>query len=55
MDERTQVFVPLYEESKDKKYQEEVPVYVPKCMHSKNDVIGQPTRNWGKGNCIICQ
>lgn len=35
MDEGPQVFAPLSEESKNKKYQEEVPVYVPKWMPFK--------------------
>ncbi|XP_045139514.1 centromere/kinetochore protein zw10 homolog [Echinops telfairi] len=35
MDEGPQVFAPLAEESKNKKYQEEVPVYVPKWMPFK--------------------
>ncbi|XP_042538894.1 centromere/kinetochore protein zw10 homolog [Dipodomys spectabilis] len=35
MDEGPQVFAPLSEESKNKKYQEEVPVYVPKWMSFK--------------------
>ncbi|XP_039085151.1 centromere/kinetochore protein zw10 homolog [Hyaena hyaena] len=35
VDEGPQVFAPLSEESKNKKYQEEVPVYVPKWMPFK--------------------
>ncbi|XP_055129157.1 centromere/kinetochore protein zw10 homolog isoform X2 [Symphalangus syndactylus] len=35
MDEGPQVFAPLSEEGKNKKYQEEVPVYVPKWMPFK--------------------
>uniref|UniRef100_A0A673UKI7 Centromere/kinetochore protein zw10 homolog n=1 Tax=Suricata suricatta TaxID=37032 RepID=A0A673UKI7_SURSU len=35
LDEGPQVFAPLSEESKNKKYQEEVPVYVPKWMPFK--------------------
>ncbi|XP_012864944.1 PREDICTED: centromere/kinetochore protein zw10 homolog [Dipodomys ordii] len=35
MDEGPQVFAPLSEESNNKKYQEEVPVYVPKWMSFK--------------------
>ncbi|XP_066228983.1 centromere/kinetochore protein zw10 homolog [Saccopteryx leptura] len=35
IDEGPQVFAPLSEESKNKKYQEEVPVYVPKWMPFK--------------------
>uniref|UniRef100_A0A8C5NZD6 Centromere/kinetochore protein zw10 homolog n=1 Tax=Jaculus jaculus TaxID=51337 RepID=A0A8C5NZD6_JACJA len=35
MDEAPQVFAPLSDESKNKKYQEEVPVYVPKWMPFK--------------------
>lgn len=35
MDEGPQVFVPLSQESKNKKYQEEVPVYVPKWIPFK--------------------
>ncbi|XP_075402731.1 centromere/kinetochore protein zw10 homolog [Tenrec ecaudatus] len=35
VDEGPQVFAPLAEESKNKKYQEEVPVYVPKWMPFK--------------------
>ncbi|XP_011759633.2 centromere/kinetochore protein zw10 homolog [Macaca nemestrina] len=35
MDEGPQVFAPLSEESENKKYQEEVPVYVPKWMPFK--------------------
>lgn len=35
MDEGPQVFAPLSEESKNRKYQEEVPVYVPKWMTFK--------------------
>uniref|UniRef100_A0A8C7AKE4 Centromere/kinetochore protein zw10 homolog n=1 Tax=Neovison vison TaxID=452646 RepID=A0A8C7AKE4_NEOVI len=35
MDEGPQVFAPLSEESKNKKYQEEVPVFVPKWMPFK--------------------
>ncbi|XP_037007220.2 centromere/kinetochore protein zw10 homolog [Artibeus jamaicensis] len=35
MDEGPQVFAPLSEESKNRKYQEEVPVYVPKWMPFK--------------------
>ncbi|XP_039743871.1 centromere/kinetochore protein zw10 homolog [Pteropus medius] len=35
MDEGPQVFAPLSQESKNKKYQEEVPVYVPKWMPFK--------------------
>ncbi|XP_054295201.2 centromere/kinetochore protein zw10 homolog isoform X3 [Pongo pygmaeus] len=35
MDEGPQVFAPLSEESKNKKYQQEVPVYVPKWMPFK--------------------
>ncbi|XP_040832898.1 centromere/kinetochore protein zw10 homolog [Ochotona curzoniae] len=35
MDEGPQVFAPLSEESKNKKYQEEVPIYVPKWMTFK--------------------
>uniref|UniRef100_A0A5F9D4V7 Centromere/kinetochore protein zw10 homolog n=1 Tax=Oryctolagus cuniculus TaxID=9986 RepID=A0A5F9D4V7_RABIT len=35
MDEGPQVFAPLSEESRNKKYQEEVPVYVPKWMPFK--------------------
>lgn len=35
MDEGPQVFAPLSEENKNKKYQEEVPVYVPKWMSFK--------------------
>lgn len=39
MDEGPQVFAPLCEESKNKKYQEEVPVYVPKWMPFKELMI----------------
>nr|XP_019608907.1 PREDICTED: centromere/kinetochore protein zw10 homolog [Rhinolophus sinicus] len=39
MDEGPQVFAPLSEENKNKKYQEEVPVYVPKWMPFKELMI----------------
>lgn len=39
IDEGPQVFAPLCEESKNKKYQEEVPVYVPKWMPFKELMI----------------
>lgn len=39
MDEGPQVFAPLCEDSKNKKYQEEVPVYVPKWMPFKELMI----------------
>lgn len=35
MDEGPQVFAPLSEENKNKQFQEEVPVYVPKWMTFK--------------------
>uniref|UniRef100_A0A8D1G4C4 Centromere/kinetochore protein zw10 homolog n=1 Tax=Sus scrofa TaxID=9823 RepID=A0A8D1G4C4_PIG len=39
MDEGPQVFAPLSEESRNRKYQEEVPVYVPKWMPFKELMI----------------
>lgn len=60
MDEGTQVFVPLHEESKEKKYQEEVPVYCQNVCIQRMMLQASPQETgdqWadGKGNCILCQ
>lgn len=55
MDEGPQVFAPLSDENKNKKYQEEVPVYVAKWMPFKELMIMLQANLQEIGDrCVLC-